>query len=157
MSAHNNIILDIYTGFYMKLTMIAQHESRLSQSRPFYLSAVPAGFPSPAEDYVDKRLDLNEYLIKHESATFYCRVAGNSMESAGIFNGDLLIVDRAIQPQHGSIVIAFINGEITCKILDIKFKQLRAANPLYKPIPINEEMEFCIEGVVIHSIRTHIS
>ena len=128
----------------MKLEIIAQHESRITQRLPFYLSGVPAGFPSPAEDYIDKRLYLNEYLIQHESATFYCRVAGNSMESAGIFNGDLLIVDRAVTPQHGSIVIAFINGEITCKILDIKSKQLRAANPIYKPIPINDDMAFYI-------------
>ena len=140
----------------MKLHYLGDHETRKELELPFYLASVPAGFPSPADDYMDKRLDLNEHLIKHDSATFYCRVSGNSMEGVGIFDGDLLIVDRAVKPQHRSIVVANIDGDLTCKILDMHNKQLLSANADYAPISIGENSELCIEGVVIHSIRSHV-
>ncbi len=139
----------------MKLQYLGEHSTRTALKAPFYLTSVQAGFPSPADDYMDKRLDLNEYLIKHQSATFYCRVAGSSMEGVGIFDGDLLIVDRAVEPSHGSIVVAVIDGEMTCKILDTQQGRLLSSNSNYAPIPIGEDSSLSIEGVVIHSIRSH--
>lgn len=120
---------------------------------PLYES-VPAGFPSPADDYLQKALDLNEHLIKRPSATYFVRVQGDSMMGAGIHDGDLLIVDRSLMPNHGEIVIAALNGELTCKALDRHRRQLVAANPEYPPIPV-DNMELVIEGVVIASIRYH--
>lgn len=140
----------------MKLYCLTRHKSSKLLKLPLYLTTVSAGFPSPADDYMDSRLDLNEHLIKHDAATFYCRVSGNSMEGEGIYDGDLLIVDRAIKPQHRSIVVASIDGGMTCKILDTHKRQLLSANPNYAPIPVGENSELCIEGVVIHSIRSHV-
>ena len=122
---------------------------------PLFISQVPAGFPSPADDYMDKQLDLNEHFIKHPAATFYCRVSGQSMTGAGIFDGDLLIVDRAVNPVHGDVVLAALNGELTCKILDMHNRRLLSANEGYPPLPIEEDADFQVEGVVINSIRSH--
>jgi len=88
-----------------------------SVGAPLFLETVAAGFPSPAGDYIERRLDLNEYLIQHPSATFFVRVAGDSMTGAGIHDGDILIVDRSLEPASGSIVIAAVNGELTVKRL----------------------------------------
>ncbi len=140
----------------MGLKYIAKHQTRTAIKRPLFLSRVVAGFPSPADDYIDKALDLNEYLIKHEAATFYCRVSGNSMKDLGIFDGDLLIVDRAVQPINGSVVVANIDGELTCKILDTKHKQLCSANADFPSFYIGDNNGLYIEGVVIHSIRSHV-
>lgn len=140
----------------MGLKYIAEHQTRTAIKRPLFLSRVVAGFPSPADDYIDKTLDLNEYLIKHEAATFYCRVSGNSMKDLGIFDGDLLIVDRAVQPVNGSVVVANIEGELTCKILDTKHKRLCSANTDYPSFYIGDNNSLYIEGVVIHSIRSHV-
>ncbi len=139
----------------MSITRIARHAAQQMLQLPSFISKVPAGFPSPAEDYMDKALDLNEHLIKHPAATFYCRVSGDSMRDTGIFDGDLLIVDRAVQASHGNVVLAAINGELTGKILDMHARQLRASNEHYPPIPIQEESDFSVEGVVIYSIRNH--
>lgn len=122
---------------------------------PFYLSQVPAGFPSPADDYVDTDLDLAELLIQHPAATFFCRVAGDSMEGAGIFDGDILIVDRAVTPAHGDVVVAAVAGELTCKYLDKNRHRLLPANEKYRAIEIPDGSELVIEGVVRHSIRCH--
>lgn len=120
---------------------------------PLY-EGVPAGFPSPADDYLHNALDLNEHLIKRPSATYFVRVQGDSMTGVGIYDGDLLIVDRSLMPNHGAIVIAALNGELTCKALDRHRRQLVAANPEYPPISV-DNMELVIEGVVIASIRYH--
>ncbi len=137
----------------MAITNIAHHEAKSQLPVPCYLSKVRAGFPSPADDYIDRKLDLNEYLIKHPAATFYCWTEGNSMEGVGIFNGDLLIVDRAQRAVHGDVVLASLDGELTCKILDLKQRCLRAAHKNYHPIPIRDGADFEVEGVVINSIR----
>ncbi|MGI9305026.1 MAG: LexA family protein [Gammaproteobacteria bacterium] len=104
---------------------------------------------------IDKSLDLNEHLIKHPAATFYCRVSGNSMTEIGIFDGDLLIVDRAVKPVHGDVILAALDGELTCKVLDMHQRRLLSSNDDYPPIPIRDGSTFEIEGVVIHSIRYH--
>lgn len=126
------------------------------QLLPLYACRVAAGFPSPADDYVEGVLDLNKYLIRKPSATFFARAEGDSMTGAGIFSGDLLIVDRAAKPVHHSIVVAALNGELACKILDIHRRQLLSANRDYPPIPITPGSDFAIEGVVLHSIRHHV-
>src|SRR5207245_7243498 len=87
--------------------------------RPLFLVPVPAGFPSPADDYLEGRLDLNEHLIAHPAATFFFRVTGDSMIGAGIHSGDLLIVDKAEEPRDGSVVVAVLDGELTVKRIEI--------------------------------------
>src|SRR3989338_6758465 len=104
-----------------------------SLALPLYSSSVRAGFPSPADDYIEKHLDLNNYLIKHPAATFLVRAQGDSMLNAGIHDGDILVVDRSLEPGHGRIVIAALNGELTVKRLyrhqgEVK---LVAENPEY--------------------------
>lgn len=123
---------------------------------PMFLEAVSAGFPSPADDYLESKLDLNDYLIKNPSATFFLRVVGDSMINAGIHTGDILIVDRSLMPKHGSIVIAVINGELTVKRLqhtDNKYF-LYAENNKYEPIEITKEMAFEVWGVVTNVIHS---
>ncbi len=120
---------------------------------PVYSDSVAAGFPSPAEDHTDQSLDLNEHLIAKPSATYFVRANGNSMEGAKIFDGDLLVVDRSQAPEQGRIVIASVDGQLTCKILDINNRCLRAANPDYAFIPLPDETDLVIEGVVMHAIH----
>ena len=128
---------------------------RLARALPFFLARVPAGFPSPADDYLESELDLNELLIQHPAATFYVRLAGDSMVNAGLFDGDILVVDRAEQASHGRIVVAVIDGEMTVKRLYSQSGrvELRAENPAYRPIIFDEGRELTIWGVVIGSVR----
>lgn len=125
------------------------------QTLPLYLFQVPAGFPSPADDYVDKSLDLLELLVQHPASTFFCRVRGDSMEGAGIYDNDILIVDRSLEASHGDVVVAAVAGELTCKRLDKYRRRLLPENDKYRPIDILEGSELVIEGVVRHSIRCH--
>ncbi len=122
---------------------------------PVFSSAVSAGFPSPADDYLERHLDLNEHLIEKPAATFFVRANGDSMINAGIFEGDLLIIDRSCEVKNGSIVLAVINGEFTIKRL-IKHKDkifLKAENIKYKTIEIKEEQDFFVWGVALHVIH----
>ena len=122
---------------------------------PLYSSTVAAGFPSPADDYIERYLDLNLLLIPNPSSTFLARAQGESMIELGIHNGDILVVDRAVEPRHKDVVVAALDGELVCKILD-KYQQcLRPANKQYSPIGVAEMSELLIEGVVISSIRCH--
>lgn len=123
--------------------------------RPLFMVPVAAGFPSPAEDYLEGKLDLNKYLIKHPAATFFVRVTGDSMIAAGIHPGDILIVDRSIEPADKKVVIAVIEGELTVKrIRRLKGKiVLMPENEKYKPLKINAEMTFEIWGVVTSVIH----
>lgn len=123
-------------------------------SIPLYLNHVSAGFPSPAQDYVEDTLDLNELCIDHPAATFFVRVEGESMVDAGIFPGDILVVDRALNASHGDIVIACIHGEMTVKELALNPSvQLIPHNPSFAPIEISEESELDIFGVVTNVVR----
>jgi DNA polymerase V len=118
-------------------------------------SLVPAGFPSPAEDFSEGPLDLNHYLVNHPSATFFVRATGDSMTEIGIFPGDILIVDRSLAARSQKIVIATMNGDFTVKRLIIQGDKisLHSANPNYKPIYITEIMDFSIWGVVTYVIH----
>ena len=118
-------------------------------------SGINAGFPSPADDHIDLDLDLNEHLIKHPAATFYVYARGNSMINAGIYDGDLMIVDRSLDPALQSIVIAVIDGEFTVKRISRINKRLYLIpdNNDYEPIKITSDMNFEIWGVVTHTIH----
>lgn len=118
---------------------------------PLGLAPVSAGFPSPAEDYEDKRLDINEYLVRNPVATFFFPVQGDSMQGAGILDGDILVVDRSVTPQHGHIVVAFINGERLVKRLHKRAERiaLLAENPDYPALELTGDLELVIWGVVI--------
>jgi DNA polymerase V len=122
---------------------------------PLYGCKVSAGFPSPADDYVEGTLDLNEHLIQHPSATFFVRVAGDSMIEAGIFPNDILIVDRSLEAKHGKVIIAILHGELTVKRLYKKGKRvmLLPENKAYSPITITESDELAIWGVVTSVIH----
>lgn len=121
---------------------------------PLYTSRVPAGFPSPADDHMDTKLDLNTYLIAHPAASFLFWVEGDSMEGAEIFDGQLAIADRSLYAKHGSIVIAVVNGEQTIKRLCIEGDKtyLRPENAKYQPIEISDSTELQIIGVVLSTI-----
>ena len=123
---------------------------------PLFGSQVPAGFPSPADDHIEGKLDLNEHLIRRPAATFFVRAAGESMRDAGIFDGDLLVVDRGVSPQADDIVIAILHGDLTVKRLKKVAGQwhLAAENKDYPALPIGEG-DCEIWGVVTTSIRRH--
>jgi len=120
-----------------------------------YSHQIPAGFPSPAEDFLEKSLDLNEYLIKNKAATFLIRVQGSSMINVGIFDGDLLVIDRSIEPADGKIVLGVLNGEFTIKRISIKKSKLYLVpeNEKFKTIEITPEMDFKSWGVVTYAIH----
>ena len=130
--------------------------SNIGESGEF-ADAVPAGFPSPATDYCERKLDLNELCIQHPAATYFVRAQGDSMIEAGIFPGDVLVVDRSISASHGDIVIACVNGELMVKRLETAPKlRLVAMNNRHAPIDVPVEAELEIFGVatnVIHSLR----
>lgn len=122
-----------------------------------YSASVPAGFPSPADDHIEGRLDLNQHLVRRPAATFFARADGESMRDAGIFDGDLLIVDRGVDPEPNDIVVVTIDGGLAVKRLARCGNgwQLAPANPAFSPIPVDPEDGVQIWGVVTHSIRTH--
>lgn len=123
---------------------------------PLFASKIPAGFPSPADDHLEATIDLNRQYIRHPAATFFVRVQGHSMIEAGIHNGDMLVVDRSLEAQSGSIVIAVVNGELTVKKLVIDGDEvwLRPENPEFEPMQIKDGMELHIWGVVAHVIHS---
>ena len=121
---------------------------------PLFSCAVSAGFPSPAQDYIERALDLNEYCITHPAATFFVRAEGLSMVDAGIFPGDVLIVDRALTARTGDIVIARLFGEFTVKELELGDPlRLRPRNAEMKSIVVTAEADLEIIGVVTHTIH----
>ena len=141
------------SGTYV--TKIWGFEGKTRLEIPLFTTGISAGFPSPADDFIDKTLDLNEFLVAHPSATFFVRVEGTSMIEAGIHPGDILIVDRSLEPKSGSIVIALLNGEFTVK----RFRRskgksyLFAENPSFTPIEITDGMHVEVWGVVTYVIH----
>ncbi len=123
---------------------------------PLFGANVSAGFPSPAGDHVESKLDLNEHLVRRPAATYFVRAEGESMRDVGIYSGDLLIVDRGVNPIAGDIIIAVVHGDLTVKRLTGSGHNLKltAANPSFDDITLTE-LEFEIWGVVTHSIRQH--
>ncbi len=141
---HTSTHLDIYS---------AQTDTELNL---LLIEGVRAGFPSPAADFIDVSIDLNKHLIKHPSATFYARAKGDSMKDAGIFDGDLLIVDKSIDPADGKIAICYVNGEFTVKRIKKEKDQvwLIPANTAYQPIKMEEGSNLTIWGIVTHVIKS---
>lgn len=124
-------------------------------ARPLDTVKVPAGFPSPAADYEETRLDINEYLVRNPVSTFFFRVQGDSMEGAGIFDGDILVVDKSISACHGHIVVAFIDGQRLVKRLYLRDGRvaLQAENAKYPTLEIREGMELLVWGVVVGAFK----
>jgi len=122
---------------------------------PFFSGFLHAGFPSPADDYKENNLDLNDLVIKNPNATFYVSVKGDSMRGAGIHEGDIVVVDRALTARSGNVIVALLNGEFTLKRLYVKNNMLYLvpANPFYKAIRIVKGMEFQVWGVVTYCIH----
>ncbi|BAK76280.1 peptidase S24 and S26 domain protein [Pseudogulbenkiania sp. NH8B] len=123
---------------------------------PLYASRVPAGFPSPADDYLEASLNLNDYLIRHPESTFFVRVSGESMSGAGIFDGDMLVVDRLLRPRHRDVVIAVVAGELTVKRLELRADGpwLVPDHPDYPALRANPEAGFDVWGVVTAVVRS---
>ena len=126
-------------------------------SLPFIEGGIAAGFPSPAQDYIDLKIDLNTELISNPSSTFYARVKGTSMQDAGISDGDILVIDKSLDPKDGDTAVCYIDGEFTLKYikLDKEAVYLVPANPKFEPIKVTEENNFCIWGIVTYSIKNH--
>lgn len=137
--------------------ILALYEPRPSEETPVPVmsDSVPAGFPSPAAYSMEGTIDLNAHLVRHPAATFIVRVEGDSMKGAGIFSGDLAVVDRSLSPRHSDIVIAVIAGELTIKRLVRKRGQtiLSPENPAYPPIVLRDENDLLVWGVVSSVIR----
>lgn len=133
----------------MRVTEIYSLDQSTELKLPLFSSRVPAGFPSPGDDYIDQTLDLNE-LVKHPSDTFLVKVEGDSMINAGIYDGDILVVDRAVEADNNKVVVANLDGELTVKRLSIKGTSvlLMPDNPKYEPIEIRPLSDFRIMGVV---------
>ncbi|HIY37178.1 MAG TPA: translesion error-prone DNA polymerase V autoproteolytic subunit [Candidatus Paraprevotella stercorigallinarum] len=140
----------------IKLTIYGADQST-GLALPYADEGVRAGFPSPAQDYMSENIDLNRELIRHPATTFYARVVGDSMRDAGIDEGDLLIVDKGIEPQENDVVVAFVDGEFTLKRIHIEMDRhefwLMPANESYHPIRVTEENQFMIWGVVTYNIK----
>lgn len=122
---------------------------------PLFLDRVPAGFPSPAAGYPDDPLDLRELLIKNPPATFFVKAEGDSMEGAGVFSGDIIVIDRSIMPVPGSVVLAALNGEFTLKRLWPKGEEglLMPENPRYGPIHVSKDDDFSVWGVATYVLH----
>jgi len=144
-SLHTSKTLDIYS---------ASFETELE--RPVIEGGIAAGFPSPADDFLDTTIDLNNYLIKNKPATFYARVKGHSMRDVGIDNGDLMIIDRSIEPADGKIAVCYIDGEFTVKRIKISEDRcwLMPANEEFQPIEVLPDNQLIIWGIVLHVIKS---
>lgn len=139
----------------VNITLFKPAAELSQQSLPLFTSKIQAGFPSPANDYIEKSLDLNELMIQNPAATFFARAQGKSMINAGILPGDILVINRALEPLPGSIVVCVLNDEFTVKRL-VKANgrwQLQAENPDYPPIEFAEDSEIRIWGVVTFAIH----
>ena len=137
------------------LPLMTAHPAPPACPLPLDAGKISAGFPSPATDHDDRRLDINTYLVRTPVATFFFPVEGRSMEGAEIFAGDILVVDRSIAPRHGHIVVAFVNGERLVKRLYRRSGRvaLLAENPEYPPLDIGEDVELLVWGVVIGKFK----
>ncbi len=141
----------------MAVAVLRVADRRLRLVRPLFLTRVSAGFPSPAEDWIEGRIDLNQHLIKHPTATFYLRVCGDSMRDERINDGDILVVDRACEADHEDIVIARVGADFLVRKLSIEHGRLRLlpANDAYQPIEIADGSDFEVWGKVLWSISAH--
>lgn len=119
------------------------------------VEGIRAGFPSPAEDFAEPTLDLNRYVIKNPASTFYARITGDSMIGADIHDGDIVVIDKSLEPQDGNIAVCFIDGEFTLKQIKVEKEKLllMPANPQFHPIEITEDNHFVVWGIVTYVIK----
>ena len=146
----------LISKFTTQFTLLGKYQLPLKPTLlPYCEECIPAGFPSPAEGYIEKRLDLNDLVVKHPNATFFVRVVGESMIDAGINSGDILVVDRAAEPRDGKVVVAVWNGEFTVKKLKIVDQKvyLIAENPAFPKLAVGENEDIQVWGVVTHVIH----
>lgn len=122
---------------------------------PIADEGIKAGFPSPAQDFMDRAIDLNKELVRHPASTFYGRVRGDSMIDAGVYDGDILIIDKSLEPHDGDMAVCYIDGEFTIKHIRIEKEVvwLVPANSSYEPIKVTKDNEFLIWGIVTYSIK----
>lgn len=141
----------------MQAVILGRANITTATALPLFLCRVPAGFPSPADDHLDGKLDLNDRLITHPTATFFAQAEGHSMVDAGIYDGDLLIVNRALRPRHGCVVVACVDGELTVKRYCVRDGRahLDAENPEYPNLTLTEDQDVTIWGVVTHNVHPH--
>lgn len=139
-----------------RVTLFKPAEPLSRVALPLFISKIPAGFPSPANDYIEKDLDLNELMIENPAATFFARAQGYSMIDAGILPGDILVINRALEPQSGSIVVCVVNEEFTVKrLVHVNGRwQLQAENPDFPVIELNDDSEMQVWGIVTHAIHS---
>lgn len=139
----------------MNVEAIAAPDLSTRYKLPIFLGRLPAGFPSPADDYLEGKLDITKHLVKHPAATFYVRVSGDSMVGAGIHSGDLLVVDRSLEPKNGNVIVAALDGDLTVKRLYKRngVVRLLPENKEYQPIEIQDGQSFEIWGVVTNVIH----
>lgn len=142
---YKNKVLDFY-----------KCDNDLKLKIPITQTSISAGFPSPADDFLDNAIDLNKELIKNPSSTFYARVNGESMQDMGINSGDLVVIDKSLEVQNGKIAVCYVDGDFTMKHIKIEKDccWLIAANKKYKPLKITEDNNFIIWGIVIHVIKS---
>ena len=138
-----------------RVEIIYKPDQSTKRHQPLFVASVPAGFPSPADDYKEEKLDLNKYLIKNPAATYFVRVTGDSMIGAGIHSGDLLVVDRSIEPTDKKVVIAYIDGELTVKRIRIRKNKItiEPENSGFPTQEITPGTEFEVWGVVTNVIH----
>ena len=144
-SLHNTATLEFYIPDYSS-----------EMELPFFDVGISAGFPSPADDFIELSIDLNKELIKNKDTTFFAKVKGHSMKNAGINDGDLLIIDKSLEPQNNKIAVCQIDGEFTVKRIKIEkdIVWLIAENEDYAPIKVTPENDFMIWGIVTNAIKT---
>lgn len=132
-------------------------ETRSHLNLPYADTGIRAGFPSPAQDYLESVIDLNRELIKHPATTFFGRVCGDSMKDAGIHDGDILVIDKSIEPKNGDMAVCFVDGDFTIKYIRLGqgLVWLLPANNAYQPIKVTSENDFMIWGIVTYSIKNH--
>lgn len=137
------------------MKMYRPAEIRAVLALPFFIERVPCGFPSPAQDYVEQQLDLNDLLVQRPSATYFIKVSGDSMIDGGISDGDMLVVDSSVKAEHGAIVVAAVEGKFTVKRLQLRpTVQLVPMNSAYTPIIIGDEDLLDVFGVVMYVIKS---
>lgn len=133
------------------------HKIDVSSNMPLQFAdeGIRAGFPSPAQDYMEQAIDLNKEIVKHPASTFYGRVVGNSMSGEGIDDGDILVIDKSLELIDGDLAVCFINGEFTVKRVKLEkdFAWLVPSNPDYQPIKVTKDDEFTIWGIVTYTVK----
>lgn len=145
-------------GAFKELDIIQPYKDESATNNLYFFGEIECGFPSPAQDYLEKGINLHDHVVKKPAATFFMRAKGDSMIEAGIYPNDLLVIDRSITARSGHIIVASLNGEFTLKRLSYRQGQayLVPENKFFKPIAILPEHDFQVFGVLTHNIHQHV-